>query len=139
MIKRKEAVLSLLQFIKFGIVGVSNVAVALAVYYLLKACGMNYILANTIGYIISIVNAFLWNSTFVFKSSLDKKKIKFIKTFIAYGVTYFINTLSLWIFVDIVKISETIAPLMVLVVVIPINFIMNKCWVYKGIGTDSQR
>lgn len=130
----KEIGLLLSQFIKFGLVGVSNVAVALAIYYLLKFFGMNYILANTIGYVISIVNAFLWNSTFVFKHSLDKKKTKFIRTFIAYGITYFINTLSLWIFVDIVNVSETIAPLIVLIIVIPINFLLNKRWVYKDIG-----
>lgn len=138
MIKRKEAVLSLLEFIKFGVVGVSNVAVALAVYYLLESFGMNYILANTIGYVISVVNAFLWNSTFVFKSSSDKKKTKFIKTFMAYGITYFINTLSLWVLVDIVKLSETIAPLMVLIIVIPINFTLNKCWVYKDMDSNGQ-
>lgn len=40
------------QFIKFGIVGVSNTLVSLLVYYILIFLGTHYIIANTAGFIL---------------------------------------------------------------------------------------
>lgn len=120
-----------IQFVKFGLVGVSNVVVALSIYYLFLYLGMHYIFANTIGYVVSVFNSYVWNSRFVFKHDHREKTSKIIKTYLAYGATYCVNSFCLWLFVDILNISNTLAPILVLFIVIPINYIMNKCWVYK--------
>ena len=55
------------QFIKFGIVGVSNTLISLAVYQLaLNALGLHYLAANALGLVISVVNAYYWNNRCVF-------------------------------------------------------------------------
>ena len=45
---------SVVQFIKFGIVGISNTLIALAVYYLLLRFGALYLIANTISWVVSV-------------------------------------------------------------------------------------
>ncbi|WP_397356482.1 GtrA family protein [Oscillibacter sp.] len=119
-----------IRFLKFGLVGISNVLVALCIYYLFLYFGTHYILANTIGYIVSVFNSYLWNSKFVFKHDHRQKMNKLIKTYLAYGVTYCINSICLWLLVDIMDISDTLAPILVLFIVVPINYIMSRFWVY---------
>jgi putative flippase GtrA len=121
------------QFMKFSIVGASNVLVAMLAYYLLIHFGVRYIAANTIGYVLSILNAFIWNHQFVFRNQTQGSFVApLIKTFLIYGISYFINTACLWLLVELCAVSDRIAPLIAVVVVVPINFLMNKYWVYRS-------
>ncbi len=67
------------QFIKFGMVGVSNTVVSLATYYLFTFFGVHYLIANALGFVTGTLNAYYWNSKFVFKEeakeSGNKKRI----------------------------------------------------------------
>ena len=69
-IRNKEDLKKLvLQFLKFGLVGLSNTAVSLAVYYLVLWIEPQlYIVGSVLGTILSITNAFFWNDHFVFKT-----------------------------------------------------------------------
>lgn len=118
------------QFLKFGIIGVSNTIISLSIYYLLLNFGINYILANIVGFIISVLNAFFWNNKYVFKNSLNKKN-KVLKTYISYGITFVLSNLLLFIFVNFLGISKIIVPIMNLVIITPINFILSKYWAFK--------
>ena len=56
------------QFLKFGIVGVSNTLIAFAVYtVLLKGFGVWYIAASGIGFVVGAVNGFLLNRRWTFR------------------------------------------------------------------------
>src|SRR5712691_7729185 len=58
----------LVQFIKFGIVGVSNTLLAFAIYtVLLKVFGVWYLAASAIGFIVGAVNGFLLNRRWTFR------------------------------------------------------------------------
>jgi putative flippase GtrA len=116
------------QFIKFGIVGASNTLIFLAVYYLLIFLGLHYIAANIVGFFISVCNAYYWNSRKVFKRDGSKKAI--FRTFAAYGATTLLSTGLMFIMVDIIGISQYIAPLINLCITIPVNFALNKFWVF---------
>ena len=57
----------LIQFIKFGIVGVSNTLLTFAVYgLLLKGFGVWYLAASAIGFIVGATNGFLLNRRWTF-------------------------------------------------------------------------
>ena len=120
-----------IQFVKFCLVGVSNTAVSLIVYYGFVLVNERlYIVGNTAGFILSVLNAYFWNSRFVFKKR-DEKAKTIGKTFLAYSVNLLISTGILYLIVDILHISELIAPLINLVVTLPINYLLNKLWVMK--------
>lgn len=118
------------QFIKFGIVGVSNTVISLAVYYLVLWFGAAYLIANTISWIAGVFNAFYWNNRYVFKNDTPWFKI-LVKTYISYGASFIAGSILLVIFVEVFHISDKIAPLLTLVLSIPMNFIMNKYWTFK--------
>ena len=119
-----------IQFIKFGLVGITNTIVHLGVYYLLLYFDIHYIIANTLGFLISIMNSYFWNSRFVFKSNKEGATT-FLRTFLAYGSTFLLSSVLLFIMVDIIGISDKIAPLLNMFITIPLNFLLNKFWAYK--------
>ena len=57
----------LVQFVKFGIVGISNTLITFIVYtLLLKVFGVWYIAASAIGFIVGAINGFLLNRRWTF-------------------------------------------------------------------------
>ena len=132
MINKDKMPNFLIQFIKFGIVGISNTLISLIIYYILIYLNINYIIANTIGFICSVINAFFWNSKYVFISEGERNVFRsFIKVFISYGFTFILGTVLLYIWVDINNISKLLAPIINLFITIPLNFLLNKLWAMK--------
>ena len=121
---------SLIQFIKFAIVGLSNTAISLVVYYALLWLGSNYFIANTVAWIVSVFNAFYWNNKYVFKNGNSYIKA-LIRTYMSYGVSFLLGSTILVILIEYFGVSEKLAPILVLVITIPLNFIMNKYWTFR--------
>ena len=141
------------QFIKFGLVGVTNTAVNYivntAVLLILnsKNYSYDYIVANIIAFIISTAWAFLLNNKYVFKSTENRESEKqkksrskskglviksLIKCYLAYGFTGIIlNNILSWLWINKFGISKFIAPLLNLVFSVPLNFIINKLWTFN--------
>ena len=64
---RLRAPAVLVQFVKFGIVGISNTLITFAVYtVLLKVFGVWYIAASAIGFVVGATNGFLLNRRWTF-------------------------------------------------------------------------
>ena len=134
--KSKEEFVALLaQFIKFGLVGVSNTAVSMAVYYIFLWISPDlYMVGSVLGTILSIANAFFWNDKFVFTGNANdwRSKLKRLgKTYVSYGGTSILSNVLLWIEVTFFSVSKTIAPIVNLLVTIPLNFIINKLWTLR--------
>lgn len=121
---------TIIQFLKFGMVGLSNTLIGLVVYYLLLFMNMQYLLASIISGIISIFNAFYWNNKYVFHSTNDWL-ISLGKTYISYGLSFLVTTIFLWFLVEKCFVSTTLAPILTLVVTTPLNFCLNKFWTFK--------
>lgn len=124
----------LLQFIKFGLVGVSNTLVAWICYYLFLWIDEDlYIVGSVVGGIVSIANAFYWNDKFVFKSNNNdwRSKLKRLgKTYISYGGTSLFGLFLLWVEVRFLGVSKLLAPPLNLIITIPLNFMLNRNWTF---------
>lgn len=125
---------TLLQFVKFGIVGVTNNAISYVVYLILIRFGVHYTPANIIGFTVSVFNSYFWNNKYVFKDEGGRVWWKtFIRTYISYaGTGIVLSNILLFIWIDIWGISAVIAPLKNLIITVPLNFIVNKFWAYKN-------
>lgn len=131
------------QFIKFGMIGALNTVLNYIItevgYYLLKEkVGDNSLalqISQTIGFIITVFISFLLNNSFVFRKEEGQQRnplITLIKTYIAYSFTgVFLNNVLVYIEINMIHMSALIAPVINLVVDVPINFFMNKLWAYK--------
>jgi putative flippase GtrA len=123
------------QFIKFGIVGLSNTVISYIIYSIFVYLGLHYIVASVIAFIISVLNSFFWNNKYVFKKHYDQKRnilYSLLKTYFSYAFTGLIlQNILLVVFIDFIHISKYIAPLFGLTVTVPLNFILNKLWAFK--------
>ena len=120
------------QFMKFGIVGVSNTLISLGCYYVLVYFGVHYLLANGVGFVVSVCNSYFWNSRYVFKDKKEQSGLRdFVKVFCSYGVSFCLSSVLMVLFVQVLGISEYLAPILRLVFTIPLNFVMNKLWAFK--------
>jgi putative flippase GtrA len=121
------------QFFKFGIVGVSNTLVSWLCYYLIVFIREDlYMLGSIIGTIVGIANSFFWNDKYVFKGC-DKdwrSRLKRLgKTYISYGGTSLLSIFLLWLGVQI-GVNKMIAPVVTLIITVPLNFLINKFWAF---------
>lgn len=128
----------LCQFIKFGMVGISNTLISYIVYILLVTIDVHYLAASFFGFLVSVINAFYWNNKYVFKVSNYEKRIwwhSFLKTFMSYaGTGLILNNILLILWIDVFKLNEALGPLINLFITIPLNFVLNKYWAFKGKG-----
>ena len=60
------------QFIKFGIVGLSNTLIAYLVYAVCIYIGLHYLLANVIAFAVSVLNAYYWSDRYVSPAMLSR-------------------------------------------------------------------
>ena len=129
---------SIRQFIKFGLVGVSNTLVSWICYYFFLWIDESlYLIGGIVGTVLSIANAFFWNDRFVFKNGNNdwRSKLKRLgKTYISYGGTSLLGMVLLWVEVNIFNISKVIAPPINLAITVPLNFLFNKYWTFSGEG-----
>ena len=117
-------------FIKFAIVGFGNLFVSLVTYYILVYFSINYQIANIGGFITGSINGYIWNKLWVFKSS--KKNLgSIIKFYLTYLSTWILSAILLYIWIEVIKISNITAPIINIFITTPINYFMNKFWVFK--------
>ena len=125
-----------LQFIKFGLVGVSNTLISYGTYALLTFIGVPYVLSNIIAFVVSVLNSFFWNNRYVFKNENGERRNPWwtlTKTFLAYGSTGLIlGNILLVLLVEKFGANKYLAPILILIVTIPLNFIINKFWAFKS-------
>lgn len=119
------------RFIKFGLVGVLNTIINWILFILLNSMGVYYIISNIIAYSISTLNSYLWNSKWVFKytgDNVNQTTFKFITLNI---IGLVLNTIILFLLVDIIKLPKIIALIIATGVVMILNYFINKLWVFK--------
>ena len=123
------------QFIKFGFVGVSNTVISYGIYVLLTCIGCPYIISNIIAFVVSVLNSFFWNNRYVFKKNYGENRNPWwtlAKTFLAYGSTgLLLSNVLLVLLVEKCQMNKYIAPTLILLITIPLNFIINKFWAFK--------
>ena len=125
----------LAQFVKFGLVGVSNTLISLIVYWLtLNLLGWDKQVCNLVSFLISVANAYYWNYRYVFAQTytLREHVWAYGRALLSYGATgLLLNGLLLALWVDVCGLSANLAPIINLLVTIPLNFVLNKFWAFR--------
>lgn len=132
---------TIIQFIKFAIVGVTNTLISyflyIAVIIILQPFDLafDYFLANIVAFILSVLWSFYWNNKCVFTIKDGEKRnwlFALIKTFLAYSFSGLVlNNIFSYLFITCMGISKYVAPIINMLIGVPINFIVNKFWAFK--------
>lgn len=130
------------QFLKFGLVGLTNSAVSYGVNVLtllaLKPLnlGYDYVLANITAFGLSVLWSYNLNSRIVFKAEEGEVRSKgktLLKTYASYAFSGIVlNNLLGTLWIQGLGISRFISPLLNLIITVPTNFILNKFWAYAN-------
>ena len=95
-----------LQLIKYGIVGVMNTLVTIVVIFVCKAIlNINPWLSNAIGYIAGVVNSFIWNKKWVFKSD-NGYFFEAMKFLVGFLPCYLIQLACVWLLTECTPLGD---------------------------------
>lgn len=95
------------------------------------------ILSNVLGWIVSVLFAFVTNKILVFRSHQTHIKVILKETlafFAARIVSLGIDTLGMWLWVDVCHGNFWIAKIVMNGIVIVLNYIFSKCFIFKRKG-----
>lgn len=123
------------EIINYLIFGVLTTLVSIGTYFIFaRLLNFHYLVSNVLSFIISVLFAFVTNKLYVFKSK-DKTKNKVLKEFIAFIssrlLSFGTDTLIMYILVSVIKIDDMIAKIIVQIIVIVMNYILSKVFVFK--------
>src|SRR5580658_3862192 len=123
--------LVLVQFIKFGIVGVSNTLLTLVVYtVLLKVFGVWYLAASGIGFVVGAVNGFLLNRRWTFREHVGDAL-----TPVRWGVVQTcglaLDEGLLYLLVHDAHLDKLVAQVCATAVVTVSTFFVNRAWMFR--------
>lgn len=133
-----------MEFVKFGIVGLSNTLISYLIYLVVLnvldkyelLIKFDYFIANIVAFVLSVLWSFYWNNKYVFKVEDGKERNVFlalIKTYMSYAFTgLLLNNVLAYVWIDVLGINKNVAPLITLIISVPINFVINKLWAFKS-------
>jgi len=139
---------SLVQFVKFGLVGVSNTAVDWIVFYILInfAFPSQHSVAKAISFTVAVLNSYLWNTVWTFKKEYQKagkgasdKSAIFVKFVVVSLLGWGLNVLVFSWAVKSIKFQLFNKPdLLPLILAsgaaVLLNFFGNKLWTFQKSG-----
>lgn len=119
------------QFVKFGIVGVSNTLVAFAVYtVLLKVFGVWYVAASGIGFAVGAVNGFLLNRRWTFREH-DGDALTPVRWAIVQTCGLGLNLGLVYLFVHDAGLDELVGQIPATAIVTVLTFAANRSWTFR--------
>lgn len=121
------------QAIKYGVVGVINTLItAVVIWIMMKLLGCSDVVSNVVGYIAGVLNSFIWNKKWTFKST-EKWIGSALRFGVVFGICYLLQ-LGLLVFVlnPYLAIDPYYNQLIAMAFYTAINFVMNKFYTFKA-------
>ncbi|MGY2258325.1 GtrA family protein [Pseudomonas sp. SDO55104_S430] len=118
----------LTDLIKFVIGGGINTAFTFALYYVLQIV-LPYQVAYALAFATGIVFSYWFNATIVFRTPVSWKG--FFAFPLVYLAQYLLSAVLLSVFVERFGIPQGVAPLVVIVVTIPVTFVLTRWFLHR--------
>ena len=120
------------QGIRFGLVGVLNTGLDAGLYFLSVRSGLipNFLFAKGFSYSIGVLNSFVWNKTWTFKSRLDSRRI-FIPFVTVNLLAIGINVGVMYLALNALRLPEPGALALATGATFLWNFVVSKFLIFK--------
>ena len=121
----------LLQVLSYSLIGVLNSIITLVlILYIYDILDLHYLIANLIGYIVGLINSFILNKKYTFKSKENLSREIFL-FFLLFVICYFLNVLTVMFFMEFLNIDNTLSQIAGMLTYTATNFIGNKYWTFR--------
>lgn len=132
MMKLYNKYREIIDYIIFG--GLTTIVNIVAFFIFDTLLGWPYLIANAIAIVVSILFAYVTNKLFVFKTrdmTASENIVEFLK-FIGFRlVSGLADMAAMWILVDLISIDTNIAKLLTQFIVVVLNYVFSKLFIFK--------
>jgi dolichol-phosphate mannosyltransferase len=118
------------QLAKFCAVGASGYVVNLAVYGILLALGVNYLLAAVCSFLVAVTNNYLWNRAWTFRHQRGHLVFQGFRFLLVSTIALGANLAFLSALVAL-GVPKLPAQALAIALVTPWNFVANKLWSFR--------
>ena len=126
------------ELIRYGICGAMSTVLDIGIFWFLaNVVGLHYLVANAIAWILALIFSFLANKYYVFESKSFRKEVllkESVEFFGARGLACGIDMGGMYFLVSILDANKNIAKLVITLIVIIVNYILSKFWIFKDNG-----
>lgn len=120
------------QFVKFCLVGFTNLLVDFSIYWLLtRVFDCFYIVAAILSFLVAVTWSFFINRRWTFRHFCGDIKIQYLKFFTANLISLGLNLLIFYALVEYGQLNDLLAKLIVAVIVAFFNFAINRFWTFR--------
>lgn len=122
-----------MQLIKYTLIGISSTVIQYIIYLLCYTPTKNYIFANIVAFIISVFNSYYWNRKLIFNTTSTVWWKVLLKNYILYfGTGVILTNIFAYVMIDVWNISPYLSPLIIVIIIYPLNYVLNRFWAHKG-------
>ena len=126
MDEKKKNIIELLNYV---VVGGLTTLVNFVVYFFCTHIQLHYLIANVIAWIFAVLFAYIANRKYVFKSEGNDQKAEFIQFVSLRAVTLVVESLLLFVCIQLAAMNENIAKIFVSIVIG--NYVFCKFMIFK--------
>lgn len=119
------------EIINYIIVGGCTTIVSIVSYFLFRLVINNYLICTILSWIVAVIFAYFTNRIFVFNSKDKNVLLEFIKFIMARILSLLSELFVMFILVDLIKIDDKISKIIVQFIVLVLNYIFSKIFVFK--------
>lgn len=119
------------QAFRFSFVGVINTAITLGIIFILtKLFNFHYVAANIVGYVVGLINSFLLNRKWTFRSSgsYGRQGFRFLQVF---AICYMFQLGLLILLKEKMYIDADYSQAIAMIFYTGVNFLLSKFYTFK--------
>ena len=138
--KRKGFTVNLGEGTRYLIVGGITTVLNLIIYQIFLWFDISYMVATSFAFIGSVIFAFFANKFFVFNLITSNSMWFELTMFAGSRVsTFLLETMGLFLLISGLGFKEMISKIIMNVIVIVLNYIISKFWIFKGEKRENNR
>ncbi len=119
------------QFLKFGIVGVSNTLLTFVVFTILvKGFGVWYVAASALGFVVGACNGFLLNRSWTFRGHSGGSSAA-LRWTVVQGCGLLADLGLIYLFVNGAGLPKLVGQALAIVLVVGATFFVNRTWTFR--------
>lgn len=122
---------SLYEIIKYFFFGILSTILNYILFIVFLRIGIYYVISNIIAYALAVILSFGFNIKYVFKSQNQSRIYKLLKYIVIRIVLLTTDSLLLVFLVESIKMSIEWAKLAVFFILLVVNYLISKHWIFK--------
>ena len=119
------------KLVRFGITGFMNTAVDFVVFMLLSYVGVYIYLAQMISYSCGMLNSYVINRSWTFKSKERFLSSQLVRFIISNFLQMLLSVVLMWLFITKLGMLKIVAKIFATAIILLIGFLINRIWVFR--------